>query len=101
MALVRMGQGVAVTPEVFSRRARVTAFRLDPEPDFMRLIGAYFHPPENRLPDHVQHFIHVVETYLTDNQDEIRKGEPPAFDDDKYMKFCERFSALSGKSASA
>ena len=91
LALVRMGQGVAVATEVFSRRARITAFRLTPPKDFVRWIGAYFHPPENQLPTHVRRLIRIVERYLKKCEPEIRLGEPPAFDDDRYTKFCNDF----------
>ena len=88
LALVRMGMGMAVTSEVFSKRARVTAFRLEPKEEFERWIGAYFHPPEDRLPPHVQHLLRVIEAYLSFCRVEIRDGDPPAFGNQKYIEFC-------------
>jgi DNA-binding transcriptional LysR family regulator len=90
LALVRMGVGVAPAPEVFSRRALVTAYKLRPENEFERWIGAYFHPPEKLLPNHVRGLIDSVQDYLTFCGDDIRKGDSPAFQDPKYEEFCQR-----------
>jgi DNA-binding transcriptional LysR family regulator len=89
LALVRMGEGVAVMPEVFLRSARITAFRLIPEKQFERWIGAYFHPPEKRLPEHIRWSIKLIEKYLESFEQDIRRGDAPAFGHPKYNEFCD------------
>lgn len=94
LAMVRMGEGIAVAAEVFSRRVRVNVFSLSPEEEFQRWIGAYFHPPEERLPNHTKFLINVIRTYLNRFDKEIHGGDPPAFGDEKYEKFCDEVALI-------
>ena len=91
LAFVRMGQGIAIAPEAFARRRRVTAFRLSPENDFVRQIGAYYsrEKPHGLDPD-VCHVLEFIRQYMTKFELNIRQGRPPGLDAE-YATFCKGF----------
>ena len=89
LALVRMGQGVAVATEVFSRPTPHHRVPPDPAERLRAVDRRIYQPPEKQLPDQVRHLIRIVRSYLKDLEREIRLGEPPAYDDEQYAQFCE------------
>jgi len=94
LALVRMGQGVAVAAEIFSKRKRITAFRLTPESDFRRPIGIYYNRREG-LTSEACRVVTFIHEYFGRFHEQIRAGTPPAIDDPlgEFTAFCDSFAS--------
>jgi DNA-binding transcriptional LysR family regulator len=80
LSLVRMNQGVAAVSEVFLKRSRVVAFRLEPAEWYTRDIGIYYNTRVG-LTDVACCLAEFVRHYLKEFERKVRVGEPRSFGD--------------------
>ena len=91
LALVRMRLGVAVAPEVFSRRDHVTAFRLLPESAYTRWIGTYYNNRAGLSPAACR-VAELLRDYCREFEPAIRDGETPSFGDPRFGNWWSRLT---------
>ena len=87
LALVRMGQGVAVALEFFRTEENTTAFRLTQQDDYERWLGVYYNTRHGLKPEPYR-AVRLVEAYLNSFKLKILEGKPPTFGDGDYMDWC-------------
>jgi hypothetical protein len=90
LAMTRMNFGVAILPQIYSKRKGVTTFRL-PEDRFTRWIGAYY-STRFKLTRETYHLLTFVRKYVQEFMAPIRDGEPAAFHHAWFQEFCERLT---------
>ena len=91
LALTRMGLGVAIAPEVFSKREGVMPFSLAPTDSYGRWIGIYYNTRE-RLSAHGRRIAEFLRSYIEKFRDNMRRGETPAIKDEPYDDWCEELT---------
>ncbi len=83
LSLVKLRQGLAVLPQVFSKKRMVHAFGLTPPESFTRWIGAYYNP-QFPLADPVLYVLTLIRNYLKKFEPSIRDGHPPGYGDQDF-----------------
>lgn len=88
-AMVRMQLGIAVLPEVYSKRRMLNAFRLAPQKDFTRWIGVYY---STRFPFSQEAYtvVEFLRRYYEDFRDSIRNGHPVGYGDRVRVRIGDR-----------
>ncbi len=79
-ARVRLAFGVAVLPEVYSKRRMINPFRLEPREHFTRWIGAYY---STRFPltQEAYTVLEFLRQYFEDFECSVRNGHPIRYGD--------------------
>jgi DNA-binding transcriptional LysR family regulator len=93
VALVKLRQGLAVLPQVFSKRRMVNAFRLTPEKAFTRWIGAYY-SPRFPLSEEAYRLLDFIRAYLQKFALSLRNGRPAAYPEPEFVRWCAEVSRV-------
>ncbi len=95
VTLVKLQLGLAVLPQVFSKRRMVHAFRLTPGGRFRRWIGAYY-SPRFPLSEQAWWLLTVIRHYLERFELSVRDGRPAAYPESEFLTWCEKGFDISG-----